>query len=311
MMSENLDLDGRVVIVTGAGRGLGRAHALLLGTRGARVVVNDLGGDTAGRGGSAEPAESVVKEITAAGGRAVASVDDVSTPDGAEAVVATALSEFDAVHGLVNNAGLFSTSRSFEDTSLEDYRFLWNVHFGGTFHMMQAVWPHFRAAGGGRVLNTVSGAGIYGMPGNLDYAAAKGAVLALTVSVAREAREHGILVNALAPGGFTRMIDDYFPDEESREVARRCLRPELVAPVVVWLMHPSCTESGAVFEAKAGRVTQVRTGAPEGLWDVSLTPESVRDELTAIQDRTAVEFRGDLMDWFAWEMGEAVTRHQQ
>jgi NAD(P)-dependent dehydrogenase (short-subunit alcohol dehydrogenase family) len=305
---ESLRLDGKVIVVTGAGRGIGRSHAKLLAERGAHVVVNDLGAERDGSVGTATPAQDTVAELNGHGLKAIADTNDVSDPAGAQALIAAALDANGRVDGVVNNAGIFSPMRTLEETTLQDFEKCWLVNLGGTYNVCKAAWPHFRAQGAGRIVNTTSLAGIYGAATNLDYSAAKGAVLAFSLALAEEGREHGIGVNVIAPGGLTRMMDGSMI-EEMRPIMEVCLRPELVSPVVVWLMHDSTTVTAGVWEAVGGRVARVFTGGPEGLWDTDLTPESLAANAAVIDNPSGVVYRAGMDEWMQWEVGTSFALH--
>jgi NAD(P)-dependent dehydrogenase (short-subunit alcohol dehydrogenase family) len=287
--------EGRVAIVTGAGRGIGRAHALLLGARGARVVVNDLGGSTEGDGVDDAPAAAVAAEISEAGGTAIASTSDVSSEDGAAELVATAVDELGRIDVLVNNAGIIRWAGMPEVDADNLARHL-AVHVFGSFHTTRAAWPHMVDAGYGRIVMTTSAA-LFGLPHNVSYAAAKGAVLGLTRSLATAGADHGIRVNAIAPVAFTRMAG-------AQEVAG--MEPELVAPMVGFLAHEECPVTGAVFEAGAGRFSRIFLAETAGYVDLSGAPsiETVAEHWDEINDETGYSVPTDLPAWSA-----AFTSH--
>jgi len=198
-----LRFDGRVAIVTGAGRGIGRAYALLLAARGASVVVNDLGGSISGDGSDTGPAAAVVDEIVAAGGAAIADASDVSTPDGAQGLVGAAVEAFGPVDAVIANAGIMRWA-GMPDVDADDLDAHLAVHVGGSFHLVRAVWPSMAERGYGRIVLTTS-SGVFGLPNNTAYATAKGGVIGLVRSLSVTGRRAGITVNAIAPGAFTRM----------------------------------------------------------------------------------------------------------
>ncbi|WP_280438302.1 SDR family NAD(P)-dependent oxidoreductase [Nocardia carnea] len=278
----------RVVVVTGAGRGIGRAHALLLAERGASVVVSDLGATVDGSEVDGDdPAAAVVEQIRAAGGRAVASRADVSTESGAASVVDAAITEFGRLDALINNAGIVRTAH-FDAVPAEEYQRYLDVHFFGSLHMCRSAWPHLIASDAGRVVNTVSAA-FLGNPLMTHYGSAKGAVFSLTRNLAIEGAEHGILVNALAPGAGTRMVENS-ADGLSPEILHRLrtqLRPEQVAPVAAYLAHPACRVTGEVFNAAGGGVSRTAIMTTSGIHDPDLTPELVAERFTEILTVTA------------------------
>jgi len=272
--------DGRVAVVTGAGRNLGRAYALLLASRGAKVVVNDLGvaiSDTDGLGEpSAEnPAFAVVDEIRAAGGEAVANTDSVATEAGGAAIIDAALDAFGRVDVVINNAGVVR-SAPFADY---DDALLWPVlesQIAGHFHVTRAAWPHMQRAGYGRVLNLSSGAGLWGVPEMTGYAAAKMAIVGLTRALAQEGALHGITVNVIAPCAKTRP-GGFGPIPESPALFE-WLSLDVVAPVAAWLVHADCDVTGECFTVGGGYVGRVAVAVNAGRrWDRPMTPESVRD----------------------------------
>ena len=220
--------DGRVAVVTGAGRGIGRAHALLLAERGASVVVNDLGGSMEGEGADVGPAVAVAEEIAAAGGAAVADGSDVSTPDGGQALIDAAVEHFGRLDVLVNNAGIMRWAGLPEVDAVDLERHL-AVHVGGSFNTTRAAWPHLVDQGYGRIVMTTS-AGFFGLPKNLAYATAKGGVIGLTRSLSTAGARHGIKVNLIAPAAVTRMAGPATDETPP-------MPPEHVAPMVAFLAH--------------------------------------------------------------------------
>lgn len=248
-MTESIRLDEKVVIVTGAGGGLGRAHALLFARHGARVVVNDLGGSTHGEGASASAADRVVAEIREAGGTAVASHDSVT--DG-ERIVQQALDTFGRVDVLVNNAGILR-DKTFHKMEDSDWDQVYRVHVEGAYKLTRAAWPHLREQNAGRVIFTSSTSGIYGNFGQANYGMAKLGLYGLTRTLALEGRKHGILVNAIAPTGGTRMTEGLIPPQIFEQ-----LKPELVSPLVVYLASEQCQETSGLFEVGGGWMGKVR-----------------------------------------------------
>lgn len=285
-----LRFDGRVAIVTGAGRGLGRAYARLLAGRGASVVVNDVGSSMAGDGADARVAARVVEEIVAAGGTAVADGHDVSTPDGGAALVDAALARFGRVDAVVNNAGIMRWAGMPEVTAthLDDHL---GVHVRGSFNTARAAWPHFAAQGCGRVVNTTS-AGLFGLPDNVAYATAKAGIVGLTRSLAAAGSKHGIKVNAVAPAAVTRMAGQ--PDG-----ADPALAPELAAPLVAYLAHEDCPVSGEVYAAGGGRFARIFVACTPGWVDTNATIEDVAAHWAAINDERGYDVPADLPAWSA------------
>jgi NAD(P)-dependent dehydrogenase (short-subunit alcohol dehydrogenase family) len=273
----NLRFDGRTAIVTGAGGkpSLGRAHALLLGARGANVVVNDIGRDpeTPGYSGSASAA-SVAEEIRALGGKAVADTHSVATEDGAAAVVQTALDAFGGVDILVNNAGI-SIAAPFEEMTSRDFRRHIDINLMGPVWTCRAAWPHMRAKGYGRIVNVTSGA-LAGFTWLIAYGTSKGGLLSLTRSLAAEGASLGIKVNAINPGAFTRMVAaQQAPTSPMYRHASENLPPELVSPVVAFLAHEKCPATGECIEAVGGEVRRVYLAQTAGFIDRDLSPEMV------------------------------------
>ncbi|GGW13721.1 putative short-chain dehydrogenase/reductase [Streptomyces capoamus] len=273
---DEVRFDGRVVVVTGGGRGLGREYALLLAARGAQVVVNDVGTGTDGHGTSPAPARAVVEEIRAAGGQAHADGHDVASADGARALTATALERWGRLDALVNNAGI-SILRPLAELTDDECRRVLDTHAGGTLNMLRAVWPHMAAAGYGRIVNTCSDA-LFGDTGLSAYAAGKGAVLGLTTSAAAEGAAYGIKVNAVVPVAATRMSLEAVRDDERTTALLTDLFPARhVAPVVALLAHEGAPCTGRLLHAAGRRTARIFLGATEGVvWPEDPTPETVR-----------------------------------
>jgi NAD(P)-dependent dehydrogenase (short-subunit alcohol dehydrogenase family) len=277
---DELRWDDRVAVITGAGRNLGRTYALLLASRGARVVVNDLGvaiSDTDGAGAApdANPALAVVDEIRVAGGEAVASTDSVATPEGGAAIIQAAVDAYGRVDIVINNAGVV------RQAELADYgpSLLDPVvasQIGGHFNVTRPAWRLMQEAGYGRVLNLSSGAGLWGVSGMAGYAAAKMAIVGFTRALSLEGAPHGIVVNAMAPSAKTRP-GGFGPIPASDDL-HEWLSLDVVAPVAAWLVHEACEASGECFSVGGGYVGRVTVAVNEGRrWDRPLTPEAVRD----------------------------------
>ncbi|GGY09754.1 SDR family oxidoreductase [Streptomyces tanashiensis] len=262
--------NGRVVVVTGAGRGLGRAHALAFAAEGAKVVVNDLGVGLDGTGAGAGPAQQVVDEITASGGEAVAHGGDIATADGAASLVATALDAFGRLDTLVNNAG-FLRDRMLVNLGEDDWDAVMRVHLKGHFLPLRHAAAYWRAeAKAGRepvarVINTSSGAGLLGSVGQGNYAAAKAGIVGLTLVASAEMGRYGVQVNAIAPAARTRMTEQTFAETMAAPSGGGfdAMAPENVSPLVVWLgSAASAGVTGRVFEAEAGRITVMEGWRP-------------------------------------------------
>lgn len=277
----DLRFDGRVAIVTGAGQGLGRAHALELAARGAKVVVNDLGGAVDGTGASRGPAEEVAETIRKNGGEAVADANNVATPEGARGIVETALDTFGKVDVVVNNAGILR-DKSFAKMTPDEFDAVLAVHLRGSFLVTHAAWPHLREQAYGRIVMTSSPSGLFGNFGQANYSAAKMGLVGLTKTLAVEGAKYHIQVNAIAPVAYTRMTEDLLPPEFAGR-----LGPELVAPLVAWLAHETCEATGEVYTVGGGRVARVFVAEGPG-WTKKdgLTAEDVRDNWTAINAET-------------------------
>lgn len=277
-MTEALGFDGKVAIITGAGGGLGRQHALLMASRGALVVVNDLGGALDGTGSNKGAADKVVDEIKALGGEAVADTNSVATADGGEAIVQSALDAFGTVDIVINNAGILR-DKAFHnmDESLIDPVF--DVHLKGAFNVTGPAFRVMREKGYGRVISTSSAAGVFGNFGQANYGAAKMGLVGFTRVLAVEGARFNIAANAIAPIALTRMTEDLLGDLGEK------LQPDYVAPLVTFLAHESCDATGRVFSVGGGRVAEVFIGECQGFTDANLSPESVRDNWSTICDR--------------------------
>jgi NAD(P)-dependent dehydrogenase (short-subunit alcohol dehydrogenase family) len=285
---KELRFNGRVAVVTGAGRGLGREYAKLLASRGAHVVVNDLGTDPVGRGESSQPAQSVVDEITATGGVAVASTDSVASMAGANAIISTAVGAFGTVDILVNNAGIMNQA-PFDDIPLDYFDKQLNVSFYGTLYMTKACWPYLKKSRG-NVVN-ISSASILGTDVLTAYGSAKGAVFAFTRCLAQAAEPFGIRVNAVLPIAATRMADvsgKTVPTQEIRELIAAEMAPEKVAPMVAYLAHQNCRLSGRAFSVGSNRMALVFLGETLGYQSKNPSIEDISQNIEAICDKTTV-----------------------
>lgn len=269
--------DGRVAVITGAGRGLGREYAKLLAAKGAKIVVNDNGSVVAGTGTDAGPAEEVVREIVAVGGEAVACTESVAAPEGGKAIVQAALDHFGRIDVLIHNAGNVRYG-TLEEISYEDFKAVVDVHLMGAFNVVRPAFPIMCKAGYGRVVLTSSIGGLYGTNSVVNYGVSKAGMMGLNNIVAIEGAEKGVKSNIILPGAVTRMaegldISQYPP-----------MGPELVAPVVGWLAHESCSVSGEMLISVAGRVARAFVTETEGLYRPSWTIDSVGENIDAIRD---------------------------
>jgi NAD(P)-dependent dehydrogenase (short-subunit alcohol dehydrogenase family) len=272
-----LRFDDRVAVVTGAGRGLGREYALMLAARGAKVVVNDTGATLTGTGVSTSPAQQVVAEIEAAGGEAVASVESVSTADGGQAIITSALDRFGRIDILIHNAGTVRRG-SLKEMSYEDFDAVLDVHLRGAFHVVRPAFPLMCEAGYGRVVLTSSIGGLYGNHGVANYAAAKAGLVGLSNVVALEGAAEGVLCNVIVPSAVTRMADGLDIS------AYPPMGADLVAPVVGLLAHESCPVNGEMLIAIAGRVARAVVAESPGVQRLSWTTEDVAEQLDAIRN---------------------------
>jgi NAD(P)-dependent dehydrogenase (short-subunit alcohol dehydrogenase family) len=277
-------VEGRVVVVTGGGGGLGRQHALLFASRGAKVVVNDLGGAKDGTGAGTQMADQVVEEITAAGGAAVSSYDSVASPAGGRAIIQNVLDAFGRVDVVVNNAGVL---RDVTLTNMTDEQWdaVLKVHLYGAFWVTRAAWPYFRQQQFGRVIMTTSTSGLYGNFGQANYAAAKLGVVGFVNTLALEGRKYAITVNAVAPLAATRMTEGIYPP-----ATLAALDPAYVSPLVVYLGSEECDETGEIIVAGGGHYARVHYCQAKGTrFDSVPTVEDLASKWTQIMDMTDAE----------------------
>ncbi|MER7691510.1 SDR family NAD(P)-dependent oxidoreductase [Streptomyces sp. NPDC097610] len=272
-----LGFDDRVAVITGAGRGLGRAYALLFGAKGAKVVVNDPGGSLTGDGGDTGPADEVVREIRAAGGEAVACTESVATAEGGRAIVESALGHYGRIDVLVHNAGIVRSAPLTEMT-YEDFDAVLDVHLRGAFHVVRPAFPLMCEAGYGRVVLTSSIGGLYGNHRVAGYGMAKAGMIGLSNVVALEGAAAGVRCNVIVPGAVTRMAEGIDTS------AYPPMGPELTAPVVGWLAHESCSITGEMLVSIAGRVARAFVAETPGVYRPSWSIEQVGEELAAIRD---------------------------
>jgi NAD(P)-dependent dehydrogenase (short-subunit alcohol dehydrogenase family) len=272
----DVGFEGRVAIITGAGGGLGREHALLMASRGAQIVVNDLGGAVDGTGSDAGPAQKVVEEIEALGGAAVADGNTVATQEGAEGMVKTALEAFGRVDIVINNAGILR-DKSFANMTPELWDPVIAVHLTGTFNVTRAAWGHFREQNYGRIVSTASASGIFGNFGQTNYAAAKMGIVGMTRVWAQEGAKYNIRANAIAPVARTRMTEEILGPLIEK------VDPALVSPVVAYLASEECSVSGEVYSVGAGRVSRIFIAEAPGYFKKDLTIEDVRDNWDTIR----------------------------
>jgi NAD(P)-dependent dehydrogenase (short-subunit alcohol dehydrogenase family) len=269
--------DNRVAVITGSGRGLGRTYALLLASKGAKIIVNDPGGSLRGDGVEIGPAETVVREIKALGGDAVACTESVATPAGGKAIIQSALDHYGRIDILIHNAGNVRRG-TLKDMSFEDFDAVLDVHLRGGFHVVRSAFPFMAKAGYGRMVLTSSIGGFYGNRQVVNYSVSKAGLIGLCNTVALEGAPDGIKCNLILPGAVTRMaegldISQYPPME-----------PELVAPVVGWLAHESCSISGEYLVSVGGRVANAYVAETPGVYRPSWTIDQVKDEIEAIEN---------------------------
>ena len=273
----DMRFDGRVVIITGAGGGLGRAHALELARRGAHVVVNDLGGAVDGSGRSTGAAQRVVDEITAAGGSAVANGDSVATAEGGQAIVTAAVEAFGRVDVVVNNAGILR-DKAFHKMDAAMVDAVVDVHLKGAFFVSLPAFRLMREQGYGRIVSTTSASGLFGNFGQANYGAAKAGLAGLTRVLAIEGAGRGIKVNAIAPIANTRMTQDLLGELSA------LVSPETVSPLVAYLAHEECVANGHVYSVAGGRIARIVVAETDGVLLGDNTAEVIRDRIDAVDD---------------------------
>jgi NAD(P)-dependent dehydrogenase (short-subunit alcohol dehydrogenase family) len=274
----------RVVVVTGAGGGLGREYALTLAKEGASVIVNDLGGSRDGTGAGHNMADQVVEEIKAAGGRAAANYDSVAEPEGAENIIKTAIDEFGKVDGVVSNAGILRDG-TFHKMSFENWDAVLKVHLYGGYNVIRAAWPHFREQSFGRVVVATSTSGLFGNFGQANYGAAKLGLVGLINTLAQEGAKYNIKTNAVAPIAATRMTEDILPPEVLKN-----LTPDFVAPVVAYLCTEEVPDTDSIFIVGGGKVQRTALFQNEGVtFKAPPSVEEIASHWAEIDDLSAAK----------------------
>jgi NAD(P)-dependent dehydrogenase (short-subunit alcohol dehydrogenase family) len=304
--------DDQVAVITGAGGGLGKQYALLLASRGARVVVNDTGGSVTGAGGNTDAANTTADEIRRLGGEAISDTHSVSSPEGGQAIIDTARQTWGRVDIVINNAGIVRDA-PFENVTPDRLEPLLDVHLRGAFHVTRPAWKAMREQHYGRILNTCSAAGLLGAERMSNYGAAKTGLVGLTRVLAAEGADRNIKVNAIAPIAYTRMLahsvdgaphqDDAAAQAILDDLVAQYLQkldPALVAPVAAFLTHRDCPVSGEIYTVGAGHVARFFIGRTKGFFSPELSIEHVRDHLDEIRDEAGYSVPGGPAD----EMGE-------
>jgi NAD(P)-dependent dehydrogenase (short-subunit alcohol dehydrogenase family) len=304
--------DDQVAVITGAGGGLGKQYALLLASRGARVVVNDTGGSVTGAGASTDAATTAVEEIRQHGGEAIADTHSVTSPEGGQAIIDTALQAWGRVDIVINNAGIVRDA-PFEDITADRLEPLVDVHLRGAFHVTRPAWKVMREQRYGRILNTCSAAGLLGAARMSNYGAAKTGLVGLTRVLAAEGADSNVKVNAIAPIAYTRMLAHSVDGATGSEAVEndaaaqavlddlvaqylQKLDPALVAPVAAFLTHRDCPVSGEIYTVGAGHVARFFIGRTKGFYSPALSMEQVRDHLDEIRDEDGYSVPGGPAD---------------
>ena len=282
-----LTYDGKVAVITGAGGGLGRQHALLLASRGALIVVNDLGGTVDGSGADSSAAQKVVDEIRAAGGEAVANHDSVSTPEGGEGIIQTAVDAYGRVDIVINNAGILR-DKTFHNMTPDLVDPVIDVHLKGAFNVTRPAWIRMREQGYGRIVSTSSAAGIFGNFGQANYGAAKMGLVGFSRVLAAEGAKYNIKANVIAPLALTRMTENLMGAVGDK------LDPALVTPIVAWLSHEDCDVSGEIYSVGGGRVARVFIGETQGYYKPNISLEDIRDNWEQIRDTDGYQIPANL-----------------
>ena len=276
----DVSFENRVVIVTGAGNGLGKAYALELGKRGAKVVVNDLGGAVDGSGSGNSPADDVVNEIIENGGEAVANYDSVATKDGGESIVQTAVDSFGTVDAVINNAGILR-DKSFANITEEEFSLIIEVHLKGTYFVTQPAFKIMKENNFGRIVNVASPSGLFGNFGQTNYGAAKMGIVGLTNVLAIEGAKYNIKVNVIAPTAYTRMTEALLPEDVGK-----LFSAELVTPMVTYLASEACEPTHEIFGVAAGRFARIGIITHEGYVNTQATAEDIASNIEEIRTIT-------------------------
>ena len=286
----DISFEDRTVIVTGAGNGLGKAYAIELGNRGAKVVVNDLGGSVDGSGSGSTPADEVVNEIIANGGEAVANYDSVATKDGGEAIVQTAIDSFGTVDAVINNAGILR-DKSFAKLSEEELSLVIDVHLKGAFFVSQPAFKVMKEKNYGRIVNVASPSGLFGNFGQSNYGAAKMGIVGLTNVMAIEGAKYNIKANALAPNATTRMTEELFGEDFAKMFS-----VDNVTPLVVYLASEACEVSHEIFTAGAGRFSRIGISTDVGYYNPTATADDISENFDKVRDLSNPVYPGSILD---------------